>query len=520
MSLFIPVGILLVFALIVIILGRIRFTLIQSWIVSLVAAVLAWSSFFVIKLTGIINWSSSYANVVGLQGVLVRFQLTERNWIFGILLISFLIALLFNESNLINDKNNSEKWSGYLIITALGLMAIMAGSLLAFIFSSTLLDIGVLTFRLILQKTTDQKNTPVLSFIFRSVGTFLILFGMASVGNENLFLICVGAMFRIGDFSSFMDENVEISPKNGQMVFTDLVVPISLLAYFYGNEISISAFTGKNFLITLWSILGVVLLIKGYSSKEELLKHKAWSDTFAWLGFFLILNGSTSAIIPFTMVFISLWGLMNFSIQRRRGIGIGIFILGLGLIGFPYTPSYGLWLLVGQHKPGIYFVIYDLFLVFLLFTAFNKLTFEETKEKSKEDWVGIVSTSSLVFLLIVDWFLELWLKQISINQIEFVLPVLFLILFTSSFVVGKINRIKRIILRLKSTYGLRFQHVMHWLVILFNFKWVLNFFSLINKIISEVVNLFTRVLDGEGGLLWAFVFLILLSTVLMVNRIP
>jgi hypothetical protein len=520
MILFIPVGILLVFALIVIILGRTRFNIIQSWITSLIAAILAWSSFLIIKLMGIIDWSSSYLNINGLQDVLVRFKIDERDWVFGILLISLLIAFLLNETIRISDKKNPDNWSRFIVITALGLMVIMARSLLAFIFTSTLLDLGVLIHKLISQKSTEQNNTPVLSFVLHSIGTLLILFGMASAATENLFLIIVGALFRIGDFSSFVDSNVKTAMKYSQMDFADFVIPLSTLAFFYENEISIGAFSGKYLIISIWCILGIALLIKAFTNKEAVLKQKAWIDSFSWLGFFLILSGNTHAIIPFSIVFITLGGVQSFSIIRKRGISIGLFLLALGLIGFPYTPSFGVWLLVDVQKPDFFFIVNDLFLVFLFSKVFNKLIDNSTIEKTKEDWIGIVSTASSIFLLLVAWTLEFWLKPISIDHTDYFYPGLFLILYTLLFVVGKIANVKKFFQRFKSRYGLALQQVIHWLSILLSFKWVLRLFSAINKIIAELVNLFTRVLDGEGGLLWAFVFLILLSTVLMANRIP
>ncbi len=520
MILFIPVGILLFFTLIVTILGRARFNIIQSWIASLIAAILAWSGFLIIKLTGSVDWSSSYVNFNGLQDILVKFQVDEINWIFGLLLISLLVALLFNESNRITDKNNLNTWSGFMVITALGMLVIMARSLLAFIFASTLLDIGLLSLQLISQKVNDQKNNSVLSFIFHSIGTFLILFGMVNVGNENLLLMFVGAIFRSGDFTFIVGNQVNSQSKPGQLFFTDVVVPLTTLAFFYGNGISIEDFAGKNFIISIWFILGISQLFKVFTIKDVALKQKAWSAAFAWLGFYLILSGNISAVIPFSIVFITLGGVQSFSIQKKPGIRIALLLLSLGLIGFPYTPSYGLWVFPGLQQPVFFIILYDLFLVFLLSTVFYKLIFWPEAKKHKEDWVGIVSTASPLLLLVVSWFLEFWVKPFSIDQTAFIYPGLFSILLGLFGVAGKIAKIKKVFLRFKSKYELTIRQVIHWLMILFSFKWVVQLLSSINKIISELVSLFTRVLDGEGGLLWAFVFLILLSTVLMTNRIP
>jgi hypothetical protein len=520
MILFIPVGILLVFALVVTILGRARFNVIQSWIASLIAAISAWSGFLTIKLTGTFDWSSLYINLNGFRDVLVKFQVDEKNWVFGLLLISLLVSVLFNETNRITDRNNLDTWSGFMVITAVGLLVIMSRSLLAFIFAVTLLDIGLLSLQLISRKSNDQRNPSVLSFIFHSIGTFLILFGMVNTGNENLLLMSIGAIFRIGDFSFIVgyQENSESNP--GQLVFTDIIVPLTTLAFFYGNGISIGDFSGKDFIISLWFVLGISLLIKVLTNKDDVWKQKAWTESFAWLGFYLILSDNTSAVIPFSIVFIALGGVNSFSIQRERGIRISLILLAFGLIGFPYTPSYGLWLFPGVQKPDFFLIVYDLFLVFLLPTVFYKLISKTEAKKHKEDWVGIVSSASPLLLLVVSWFLDFWLKPISIGYKDFVYPGLLLILFGLIVVAGKISKLKKAILRFKSRYDLTIHQVLQWVSIIFSFRWALRFFSSINKIISELVNLFTRVLDGEGGLLWAFVFLILLSTVFMTNRTP
>jgi len=520
MILFIPVGILICFGLVLAILGRTRFNIIQSWITALIAAISALSGFLIIKFTGIAAWSSAYLNSTRLNNISIKFQISDSNWIFGILLVSLLISYFFNETKQISDKHIVDFWSGALVITAFGLLVILAKSLLAFIFASLVLDIGLLALQLITQKGDEEKRISLINFIFHSIGTFLLLVGMINTGKESSLLMSVGILFRFSDFSSILSDGYYPITNPSQFFFGNLIVPLSTLAFFYGNGITISNFTGISIVLTIWFFFAVSQSIKFFSSKDSLLKQKTWSESFIWLGLYLILTGNTNTIIPFTIALITLSGIQLFFLQRNRLMKISVFILALGFVGFPYTPSYGFWLYPGAQKPVFFLIIYNLILFYLLLSFLYELLFTTKSPKSKEDWTGLFLAGGPVFLLVTSWLLVLWLKPMRIDPLGFIWPSLLMIIYALLFIVKKIAKIQNIFLRLNSKYELTLQKLVRRLLILFSFKWVIKLISAMSKMISELVTLFTRVLEGEGGLLWAFVFLILLSTFFVSSRTP
>lgn len=54
---------------------------------------------------------------------------------------------------------------------------------------------------------------------------------------------------------------------------------------------------------------------------------------------------------------------------------------------------------------------------------------------------------------------------------------------------------------------------------LLKFKWLVNLFKAINRIVEWLVTSTIRMLEGEGGLLWALVFLVLITSIIVTYRI-
>jgi hypothetical protein len=55
---------------------------------------------------------------------------------------------------------------------------------------------------------------------------------------------------------------------------------------------------------------------------------------------------------------------------------------------------------------------------------------------------------------------------------------------------------------------------------IFSLTWLMKLFTAFGSILSSAVNIFVRVLEGDGGVLWSFLFLVLLVSLMITRQVP
>ena len=127
MILFIPVFILLLFGITIQVLGRTRLNVVQTWIFTIFGAILAWLTFILIKVLGVDPLVTSYITSETSLKFQTIFLVDDKNWMYGFLLLTLLITVLFLDSSRLTWKNNLIAWSCALIVGAAGVLALHVG---------------------------------------------------------------------------------------------------------------------------------------------------------------------------------------------------------------------------------------------------------------------------------------------------------------------------------------------------------------------------------------------------------
>ncbi len=234
---------------------------------------------------------------------------------------------------------------------------------------------------------------------------------------------------------------------------------------------------------------------------------------------FILLSGNKQAIVSFAIVFVLSSAIQSLITRSSTVFKIGISVLLIGAIGLPYTPSYGIWLSSSLILSDFYLVCYNLFLALGLVYAFFFTQWKANIEQKMEKWAAAIAKISPVFLLIVIWILGFWLKSGEISVIDFLLPIILIVLIVFIFFANRSERFIEFKERLMQGQNIFISRIGGLILRIIDLNWILVFLSWINKLFGEVTRILTLVLDGEGGLLWAFVFLILISTILVTNRL-
>ena len=200
MILFIPVFILLLFGITIQVLGRTRLNVVQTWIFTIFGAILAWLSFILIKVLGVDPLVTSFLTSESSLKFQTIFLVADKNWVYGFLLLTLLITVLFMDSSRLTWKNNLTAWSGALIIGAAGLLASMSGSVIAFLLTSATIDIFSLSSQIIFQREERSIRRAITDFVLRVTGSFLIMAGLVLNGEPDVLMVSAGLALRLGVF--------------------------------------------------------------------------------------------------------------------------------------------------------------------------------------------------------------------------------------------------------------------------------------------------------------------------------
>ena len=190
------------------------------------------------------------------------------------------------------------------------------------------------------------------------------------------------------------------------------------------------------------------------------------------------------------------------------------------MIGLPFTPSNGLWLKTIGMEYGFPGVLYNLIILLVLLGVTNNLRKTINRNLSNEKWVDVSNNISPIILLISPWIYLPWPSYLSGPLVGVINPGIVIGLTLSGLLFsnwwGRVSqRSKNAIERLKTEFQLLSRLINDFLQL----KWLAAIIKTLNYMVEWLVTSTIRMLEGEGGLLWALVFLILITTIIVTFRI-
>lgn len=529
MLLLLPVILLIIASIAIQFFGRTRFSIAQSWIFAIITSNIIWMLFTILRIIDPPGLTINYLDQGIADGILLSFHFNAVTWVFGFLLLTMLGAILLVDSSRLSGKNNLIAWSGAMVITAGGILACMSGSFVAFILASSFLDISLLIVGLVADQKSRQVRETILEFAFRVAGTFVLIttFGDNSLDSLNLqseipgsvlpfFLL--GLILRIGVITT-NGRNVEGRPvRRNLQVLLQMVVPLTLFAFM--SRLSIPIQDGPFFKIAFFIIIAIAL---GKAIRLIFRKtgdQRAWIDVLSALGIGLLLLEQTNAILPLGIVMISIGGAIAVTVNRSRQTNIALIILMLGMIGLPFTPSNGLWIESTKMEFGLRVFSFNFAIFLVVLGIFNEFLKSINRNLSNEKWVDVSNGMSPIILMISPWIFLPWNKSLTGNASGMIIPgILLVLLLTRLF-------LRKWWLYISQSAGKVWERICPKFNILptlindfLKLRWLEIIFNALNRIVEWLVTTTIRMLEGEGGLLWALVFLILITSVIVTYRI-
>lgn len=503
-----------------------------AWLVSALMVLLVWGGVLAY------HWISPEAVIIApwrpfetqtADGI--RFQWDSISWLYSFTVVSICLGVLFSSGARIQFRSNPLSWAGNLLVAAAGIVAILAQSPLAVVLAWVLLDILDLILVVRLSPSWSHSARGVVVFVVRTLSLFLMLgalvaqrfIGMPLEFNAMSPLASLLVLISLGLRLSLLPLNL---PYVGNLPYqhglisnlrmTAQVVALAALARIIQLSSLGNWYAALYTITVLGCLYGAVMWV---TSRDEISGRPYWLLTLGGLAFISVLQGNPEQSIAWGLV-MGISGMTLFLYTARtKGLA---FIPGLALLsltGLPFMPASAGW--EGLIAPPIN--LGDAALIFsvsLLLVGYARLALRPGDNFSElEGWVKGFYPVGLTIMVASGWIAAVlgfsggflpaaWQPAVAAVVGAAVLGLagwqskrIATLPFSPS-----VQRVA------KTGWG--------WLIQFLQFKWLYDSLWAFYRGLRSLVAFLTLLFEGEGGLLWSFLLLALMLTILATKAGP
>ena len=538
MLILLPIGLLLIAALTITIQQQVRPKFGTSWLIAALASIVAWLAVLVMRLRlpttfELLSWESAESNLLGQ----FSFLLDYNSWPYSLALLTITLAVILTGAARTRYDSTPQSWAASLTITALGLIALQSGSSLTLMASWALVDLLELIFLLRLEDASQFTFRILASYAVRMASILLIfigtLIGWQSFPNFNItqipqsagFFFLLAAGFRLGVFPLNLPFLQEPGMRRGAgniLRLAPVASSLVLLARLPENIIPAEVQGWTWAFYALLAIAALYAAIRWLSATDEIEGRPFWIIAWAALAVASVLNGEPQASLSWGLALILPGSLFFLYFPRVQRMNFLLFFGLIGLVGLPYTPLASGW--VGLVGNGITLWTF-LFLIahaIMIFGTVNRVLQPGGEAGALETWARIAYP--LGFIIIIQAIITLglvgWPGSLTLG-------VWWLPAVSMGLVIGGIILIRRYgieppYIQLPASSGLA--KVVDWvqprLEPIFRLEWVYRVLLWFFNLFGRILRYFSMILEGQGGILWTILLLVLLVAALSVGGTP
>jgi hypothetical protein len=509
--------ILFVFSLAIIALKRFDLRPGYSWFLAVGGSLIAWflivfsysSKPIVIPL---LNWQASRLSLDSPALLLDSFS-----WPFAVALITLLTSVLLTDVARV-EEIEPFVWAANLGMTGIGLLAVLADNPLTLLMAWAILDFAETCTRLIQAPGNSQRERVVVSFSVRVVGMMLVILAIlrartlgttlefSNIPFEASGFLILAAGMRLGVLPPHLFSIQDRPFRRGLGTITRLV-PVAASTVLLPRVASVGASPEWELPLLITSALAI--LFAGLSwlwSPGELDGRPFWILGLSAFSVVAAISRQpfTSLVWGLTMIF-SGGLLFLFSTRIRRFLWLPA--LGMvGLSGLPFTPSWH-GLTIFSAGNFLFSITFVLGLFFLCFGYFRHMIRASDQPPEIEAWVWVVYPVGLGLLPLVHFFVIWSLGGLSLPAKGFLASEWWL-----GFLVFILVGAFWVVIRREYSWLVRFAKMFHRTTTL---DWFYRTIWLVYRNLSRLVTYFAMLLEGDGGVLWAVLLLVLLGSILI-----
>jgi formate hydrogenlyase subunit 3/multisubunit Na+/H+ antiporter MnhD subunit len=506
-----PIFLLLLAALAISLLGLFRPKFSYHWLIAAGGALLTYVIIWVSRGQLPVAQSIGGGEVSILMLPAFSLQMDEVTWPFALAVVTLCLAVLMTDVGRAAETSWMV-WAGDLGLTALGLIAVLAENPMTLLIGWSLVDVIELGILLRQVRRPATRQRVLLFFIASVLGSMSVLGAVVAAGSlgmdlgfgtippqAQIFLV-LAAGLRMGVFPLQVAFLSEVQHQRGQGTLLRLLPPATsmpLLVYAAFTPVS----PAWRYILLAFSVLAALYGGVAWArARDELRGRIYWIISMAGLMFFATLQFRPEAALAWGLAM--LFGgaaLFLASVRTKWMVSLGI-ISFLTISGLPFMPTYpGL----GMYSPLNLVVLGVPFAHAALLLGYLRHAWRQTEPlRGVERWVQVVYPIGLTLLPVTYILSTVFSPGIPGAVTPPFWPILVLL---------GITLVMGLLYLKKVSMPMRF---LNQLDRIFSLRWLYSLLGWVYQGVGRVGREISLLLEGEGGVLWALVLLVLLVSIL------
>jgi hypothetical protein len=492
-------------------LGVVRPRFVYHWVLAAIGSMAAWVLMWITAAQVPVVIGVLEGNFQGLALPTLAFRVDEITWPLGLAVVTLTLAVIFTDASRAAETSWLV-WAGDLGLSAVGLAAVMAGNPSTMLLAWTIVDLIELGILLRQLDREEMRRRAFIFFAMNLLGTLVVFGAMIAAGSEGVrmnldripaqsvvyLILAVG--LRMGVFPLQVAFLRDVHHQRGQGTLLRLIPPVvslSLLAHSSVVEVSAAWRLLLLFSAVLASAYGGIAWAR---SENELRGRLFWIIGVAGLCFASAVQGQQGAVLAWGLALLYPGAaLFLSSVRRKLMLPIGILSL-FTFSALPFSPTYaGL----RMYQPLQPFLLLMPLAQLLLIGGYTRFMLKETEPLTGvEPWVRIIYLIGLA-ILPVTHIASVYIGPPIMAQGS--IPIWPLLVVLGLAMIGVV------------AYWRKWHvpdNLFNRLDRFFSLRWIDNLIVWGSSLLEQTAQLITRTVEGEGGVLWTLLFLVMLVSIL------
>ncbi len=514
-----PVLIFIIFAIVLSLISWLRPKASYIWLIAALGALLSWISIWVLRseignTITLLDWEKT-----GLFDFSLKLFLDEISWTFALILSTLVFAVILTDVSRASETDSSS-WIGSMLISALGILAVLGENIETILFLWVVIDILDLIVILLRVRGYEKQQGVILYFSTSFFGTMLIIFAGVISYSQNIHLtfenispeinlILIFAVgLRLGVFPLQAPFLKDPAQQRGLGSIIKLIQPAaSLLLLVRIAEVGVPTALIP-YLLLLSGMAAIYGAIAWARSKDEIRGRRYWILSLASFAIASAILAKSQAVFTWSQLLIYSGALIFLASAHTRSRIIIVLIGIFSISSLPFSASQGASSLFSAPF-NILLIPFVISHAILISGYFRHATTSGKDISGVEPWVKAVYPLGLALILITHWLTgTIFSFNIEMaNHNPIVWSGIVALILTSLIIYFSARKI--------SFPSIVFSSLDN----IFSLAW---FYKLSNKtfnVLSLGLNFFTNLIEGRGGVLWAILLVTLILTLSFQNGI-
>ena len=492
------------------------------WLLAAVGSLFAWP--LVLLSRNFLGQSISLSTWIPVEYFPVSPQLLvdQYSWPFAFALSTLVLATILTDIARATESDWAS-WASNLFLTALGILAVQAGNPLTLLLMWTLIDLSEMLILLGGTQKSATREKLVIGFSARIAGIFFLIGAQLYIYSTGLtpdfqnfppqasllFLISAILHLRVIPSNQLLQQPTPLGRNRGYISY--LVTAAASFILIIRTALVGVPVNLEPLLLLICGIVGIFASLAWNNTGAGFAGMEFWILGVGTLTIAAAVRGQPGAALAWGIAALLPGGLLLLTSVRLKFLPLILFIGLIGISTFPFTPAWqGAYLYSTPIKPAL---ILLLFVQSLFLVGFARFALEtEPRKGGIERWVWIIYPWGLALLPFAQFIIGFFDLPVGVSLANTWPSIVVIACAGVLYIQGK-RSYKNIFL---FETGRRIGSVIS---AIFSFNWLFRLLWRSYVVIGQGMTYFIRVIEGDGGILWALLFLVLLVTIITQIRI-